>query len=270
MRRAVEKTSCDLQVCLKNKIWDGRFLADLCIPLLLCLYNLSTQTLQQWLNLVSNSHKLSNLGLVWGSTGWGSRRTDRIILCSRRLQRNLMKHRLLSSEFLWVLKLKKLLRNQYVPNAPGKKTPVDTNKVAALLQMMETAVMGETNYTYELHMFFFQRTQKDSETFDQYLTKLTEKIKYCDICEYMHGRLIKAHCQLTLGMPDATLQKKANRTTKEESRGNKVISKCLCLYTKEGTKLNRQQFHRINRSSKSILTEQQGEVWFTQRLYQSR
>ena len=100
---------------------------------------------------------------------------------------------------------KKLLRNQPVPNQPGKKTPMDTTKVTTLLQMMETAVMGETNDTYELHMFF-QRSQKDSETFDQYLTELKEKVKYCDICECMHDRLIKA--QIILGVPDVTLQEK--------------------------------------------------------------
>ena len=78
----------------------------------------------------------------------------------------------------------KLLRNQPAPtttDSKGRTKSLDTNKVSTLLQMMEKAILGETNDTYELHMFF-QRKQKDTESFDQYLTELKEKIKYCDAC----------------------------------------------------------------------------------------
>ena len=70
---------------------------------------------------------------------------------------------------------------------------------------METAILGETNDTYKLHMFF-QRKQKHSETFDQYLTELKEKIKYCDICDCMQDRLLKA--QIILSISDSNLQEK--------------------------------------------------------------
>ena len=72
---------------------------------------------------------------------------------------------------------KKLLRNQPAPtttDSKGRTTTLDMNKVSTLLQMMEKAILGETNDTYELHMFF-QRKQKDTERFDQYLTELKEK-----------------------------------------------------------------------------------------------
>ena len=103
---------------------------------------------------------------------------------------------------------KKLLRNQPAPtttDSKGRATSLDTNKVSTLLQMMEKAILGETNDTYELCMFF-QRKQKDTESFDQYLTELKEKIKYCDACDCMRDRLLKA--QIIVGIPDCTLQEK--------------------------------------------------------------
>ena len=103
---------------------------------------------------------------------------------------------------------RKRLRNQLAPmttDAKGKKIAMDTSKASTLLQMKENAVLGQTNDTYELHMFF-QRKQKDSETFDQYLNELKEKIKYCDVCDCMRDRLVKA--QIIIGVPDSALQEK--------------------------------------------------------------
>jgi len=103
---------------------------------------------------------------------------------------------------------RKLLRNQPVPtvtDSKGKTTTLSDKKVTTLLKMMETAVLGETNDTYELHVFF-HRMQQDSETFDQYLTALKELSKYCDLCDCMSDRLLKA--QIITGIPDSTLQEK--------------------------------------------------------------
>ena len=71
---------------------------------------------------------------------------------------------------------RRLLRNQDVPtekDARGNLVKMDATKVNTLMKMMTKAVMGETNDSYEFHVFL-HRLQKDGESFDEFLANLKE------------------------------------------------------------------------------------------------
>ena len=103
---------------------------------------------------------------------------------------------------------KRLLRNQPVPksrDADGSPVEDDVDKTQTLLKMMDSAVNGEMNDTYE-RFVFTQRMQKPGETFDEYLTALKELRKTCEICDCMYDTLLKD--QIINGIVDSNLQEK--------------------------------------------------------------
>ena len=75
---------------------------------------------------------------------------------------------------------KRLLRHQPAPiDADG--TPMDTQPVSTLIWIMEVAVVGEVNDTYERYVFRC-RMQRDDDTVDEFITALRELIKTCSVC----------------------------------------------------------------------------------------
>ena len=99
---------------------------------------------------------------------------------------------------------KKILRNQPVP-LQHDGTTMDLNKVATLLAVMQAAVVGEVNDTYERYVFRC-RMQHSDETVDEFITSLRELIKTCNICEHMHDHFLKD--QVIFGLQDATTREK--------------------------------------------------------------
>ena len=103
---------------------------------------------------------------------------------------------------------KRLLRNQPVSqsrNGDGDLVNDNLERTGTLMKMMDSAVNGEINDTYE-RFVFTHRTQKRGETFDEYLTALKELRKTCNICDCMYDTLLKD--QIINGITDSSLQEK--------------------------------------------------------------
>lgn len=100
---------------------------------------------------------------------------------------------------------KKLLRNQPVPMKADGSAPMDENKLDTLTKMMEIAVVGEVNDTYERYIFRC-RTQREGETIETFVTSLRELIKTCEVTKDMTDKFMKD--QIIFGIRDSSLREK--------------------------------------------------------------
>lgn len=103
---------------------------------------------------------------------------------------------------------KKILRHQPTPvttDRTGQETPMDSNKVETLIKMMEIAVNGEINDTFERYRFR-HRLQREDEIFDEFLTDLRELHKRCNFCDCMSDKMLKD--QVITGITDNNLRER--------------------------------------------------------------
>ncbi len=82
---------------------------------------------------------------------------------------------------------------------------MNPNEVKTLLKMMEIAVSGEVNDTFERYVFR-HRLQKEDESFDQYINELRELRKRCDFCSCMEDKLLKD--QVITGIRNSVLRER--------------------------------------------------------------
>ena len=99
---------------------------------------------------------------------------------------------------------KKLLRNQPVPTK-SDGTAMDTNKINTLILMMENAVIGEVNDTYERYVFRC-RQQQAGECISDFITSLRELMRTCEFSENMQEKYLKD--QIIYGIHDSTLRER--------------------------------------------------------------
>lgn len=102
---------------------------------------------------------------------------------------------------------KALLRNQPVPLDTATNQPMDKNKVSTLVKMLEIAVIGEVNETYETFIFR-SRVQKDTEEVDEFVNSLRELIKTCGLCDHKDMREKFLRDQIIFGIKDNVLREK--------------------------------------------------------------
>ncbi len=103
---------------------------------------------------------------------------------------------------------RKLLRHQPTPmfrDEHGDEKLMDENHLETIIKMMEIAVNGEVNDTFERYVFR-HRLQKEGETFDEFLTELRESRKRCDFCDCMRDKLLKD--QVITGVRDTELRER--------------------------------------------------------------
>ena len=82
---------------------------------------------------------------------------------------------------------------------------MNTDELPTVINMLELAVVGQVNDTYERYVFH-GRMQHDGESRDEFITASRELIKTCDICEHMQDNFLKA--QVIFGLQDATTREK--------------------------------------------------------------
>ena len=141
---------------------------------------------------------------------------------------------------------KRLLRNQPVSqsrNGDGDLVNDNLERTGTLMKMMDSAVNGEINDTYE-RFVFTHRTQKRGETFDEYLTALKELRKTCNICDCMYDTLLKD--QIINGITDSSLQEKLL-----QKRGlslNKCIDACRAAESaaKQVKEMSQSEVNRVD------------------------
>lgn len=114
-------------------------------------------------------------------------------------------------------------RNRPTPlGADGN--PLALTELTSLIAMLEIAVVGEVNTTYERYVSRC-RMQHDDETVDEFITALHELMKTCSVCEHMQDKFLKG--QVVFGL--------TNSTTRERGL---TLHKCLdmCRAAESATK----------------------------------
>ena len=85
---------------------------------------------------------------------------------------------------------------------------MDVTELSTLLKMVEIAVNGEINPTFEYYVFH-ARSQEEDKSIDDFVRALRELIKTCDICQCDYGMRDKLlQYQIVYGIQDTTLREK--------------------------------------------------------------
>ena len=102
-----------------------------------------------------------------------------------------------------------------------------------LVKMVETAVIGEVNDSYE-YFIFHSRIQNEGDSIDDLITSLRELIKTCDVTPDMHDRLLKY--QIIFAVRDANLMERLMQERGPDSRQVSGYASCgpECIKTGQG------------------------------------
>ena len=113
-------------------------------------------------------------------------------------------------------------------------------KISEIIKEFDSYAIGETNETYERHLFNC-RDQKDGENIDAYVTELRTLAQSCNFCACSHDSLIRD--RIVLGIRDGNARRRLLRQSKL------TLQKCIEIVKSDETSST--QMHSMDQTNKT-------------------